>query len=583
MGWTAQFWYVLIFGCTGMALFGYDTGVVSGSLVMMDRDFQLDNFRKEFAVSATVLFAAFGSVVGSRLNDRFGRRPVIASSAILYIAGALIIAFSARYEGFISGRILLGIAIGFASGTVPLYAAELSPPTHRGMVVTLNDLNIGLGQLLAGVVNALVVNVESGWRIAMGVAAVPALMMLVGVAFLLPESPRWLAMRGRRAEAEAIVRKVCGDAALADAEIAAIEASLAAEAGTPGCGGALRRLWGEASLRRAALLGIAMMAMNQFSGINTVMYYSATVLVGVGFSATDAVWMSAACCLAQVCGVVVSVLSMDRLGRRPTALRSVVGVAITLCLLSACFAADDPTADPSGLSMQQQIAVKRYEYPWHGSRYEYPWHQPPTREHCERACHDAGWDGGTQSVDACEMACRRDKVLAARSGEHEDEQPRLLAEARARSDARDLDDGPRPMRALAVGSLMAYLIAFGSGLSGVPWVISSEIYPTDVRSTAVGQNTLANWLFNFAVAQTFLDLVDLMHAWGAFLVYAAFSIVGGVWMYFYLPETKQLSLEAIEGLFKDPYPAPMRGQQQQAAADAKVEAKPKESSSLLPK
>ena len=100
--------------------------------------------------------------------------------------------------------------------------------------------------------------------------------------------------------------------------------------GAAGCGGALRRLWGEVELRRAALLGIAMMAMNQFSGINTVMYYSATVLVGVGFSATDAVWMSAACCLAQVCGVIVSVLSMDRLGRRPTALRSVVGVAITL-------------------------------------------------------------------------------------------------------------------------------------------------------------------------------------------------------------------------------------------------------------
>lgn len=117
----------------------------------------------------------------------------------------------------------------------------------------------------------------------------------------------------------------------------------------------------------------------------------------------------------------------------------------------------------------------------------------------------------------------------------------------------------------------------------MPWVTSSEIYPTDVRSTAVGQNTLANWLFNFVVAQTFLDLVDLLHAWGAFLFYAAFSIVGGVWMYYYLPETKHLSLEAIESLFKDPYPAPMRAQQAAAAAEAKAGVKPKESSPLLPK
>jgi len=574
--WSPDFWKVVIFGCMGMALFGYDTGVVSGSLVMMDKDFQLDNFRKEFAVSATVLFAAFGSVIGSPLNDHYGRRPVIASSAILYIAGALIIAFSANYESFICGRILLGIAIGFASGTVPLYVAELSPPEQRGMVVTLNDLNIGLGQLLAGVINALVVNVESGWRIAMGVAAVPALFMLVGVTFLLPESPRWLAMKGRRAEAEAIVRRVCGDPALADAEIAAIEASLTAEAGTAGCSGALRRLWGEAPLRRASLLGIGMMAMNQFSGINTVMYYSATVLVGVGFSATDAVWMSAACCLAQVGGVVVSVLSMDRLGRRPTALRSVVGVAITLCMLSACFAADDPTTDATGLTLQQRIAVRRYDYE---RRYDYD--RP--HQDCESACQSRGervlWQifSRKHSGGACAVACQS-PFLASRSGENKDE---TLA-ATPSSDYR-ADDGPRLMRTMAVLSLMAYLVCFGSGLSGVPWVISSEIYPTDVRSTAVGQNTLANWLFNFLVAQSFLDLVDLLHAWGAFLVYAAFSIVGGVWMYYYLPETKNLSLEAIESLFKDPYPAPMRGQQVAAAAGAKVETKPKESSSLLPK
>ena len=197
MGYTPAFWRVLIFGCVGMALFGYDTGVVSGSLVMMSSDFELDTFRKEFAVSSTVLLAAVGSVAGAPLNDHFGRRPVVAAAALLYIIGSLIIASAGGYGGLISGRMLLGVAIGFASSTVPHYSAELSPPTERGMVVTLNDLNIVAGQLLAGIVNALVVDLDGGWRIAMGLAAVPAAVMLVGV-FFLPESPRWLLLPSRQ-------------------------------------------------------------------------------------------------------------------------------------------------------------------------------------------------------------------------------------------------------------------------------------------------------------------------------------------------------------------------------------------------
>ena len=149
--------------------------------------------------------------------------------------------------------------------------------------------------------------------------------------------------------------------------------------------------------------------------------------------------------------------------------------------------------------------------------------------------------------------------------------------------SRPPDESPTPLQAAAVVSLMLYLVAFGSGLSGVPWVVGSEIYPTDVRSTAVGQNTLSNWLFNFIVAQTFLDLVQLLHSYGAFIVYACFSAVGGVWLYFYLPETMHLSLEQIATLFHDPYPAPLRGQQQRLERQA-VEPPPKrESDKLLPR
>ena len=102
--WTPTFWRVLVLGCIGMALFGYDTGVVSGSLIMVSSDFELDTFRKEFAVSVTVLFAAVGSVAGAPLNDTYGRKPVVSTSAVLYIIGSVIIALSGGYRGFIMGR-----------------------------------------------------------------------------------------------------------------------------------------------------------------------------------------------------------------------------------------------------------------------------------------------------------------------------------------------------------------------------------------------------------------------------------------------------------------------------------------------
>ena len=581
--WTPTFWRVLVFGCIGMALFGYDTGVVSGSLIMVSSDFELDTFRKEFAVSVTVLFAAVGSVAGAPLNDTYGRKPVVSTSAVLYIIGSVIIALSGGYRGFIMGRALLGIAIGFASGAVPPYTAELSPPTQRGMVVTLNALNIVLGQLLAGIINALVVDHDGGWRIAMGFAALPATVMLVGAIFL-PESPRWLAQKGRLDEAEAVVRSVCGDGAQAEAEIAAIRDEAAAAAALGGgqhFWARLRRLWTERELRRAVLLGIGLMALNQLSGINTVMYYSATVLVGAGFSARVAVWIAAVSCLAQLLGVCLSVYTMDRHGRRLTALRSAAAVTISLLLLSSCFYLTNPDDLGDGLTLKQRLSVashdKLFTHLYRAEPPGGPSEMPNRIGQCVASCKALAASGVEGSHAACRAACelRDARVSVERSS------PGAFSVGDVTS--RPPDESPTPLQAATVVSLMLYLVAFGAGLGGVPWVVGAEIYPTDVRSTAVGQNTLSNWLFNFIVAQTFLDLVQLLHSYGAFLVYACFSAVGGLWLYFYLPETMHLSLEQIAALFHDPYPAPLRGQQQRLERQALAPPSKRESDKLLPR
>mmetsp|Transcript_174164 Transcript_174164/g.558473 ORF Transcript_174164/g.558473 Transcript_174164/m.558473 type:complete len:549 (+) Transcript_174164:65-1711(+) len=454
---------VVIFGCLGMALFGYDTGVVSGAMVLVRTDITMDTDQAEHVVSITMLFAAIATVFGIPANSLLGRKPVIMFSAVLYIAGSVAVAAASSVVELLVGRAVLGVAIGFASGTVPMYSAELSPPDLRGMIVTLNDLNIVVGQLFAAMVNVIFRHYAGGWRWSMGFAALPATVLFVGVCFL-PESPRWLAMKGRRADAEAVLRLLYDredvSGPLEDI-LTAISLEGEEKDSKRGFGGLMKRgfgklgsIWGVKEIRRAAVLGIGLMAMNQFSGINTVMYYSTTILVQAGFSQDASIWLAAMCCAAQLVGVCVSVASMDTAGRRSTALRSSFGVVLTLSLLAVSFMyKDDPL-----------------------------------------------WDNV--------------KVVA----------------------------------------LMLYLVAFGSGLSGVPWVINAEIYPLKLRSAAVGQATVSSWLFNYLVGRYFLTICALAGTSGAFMVFAGCSVVGGIWMYFMLPETMGLDLEEIDAQFKDPYP-----------------------------
>lgn len=452
---------VMVFGCLGMLLFGYDTGIVSGAMVMVKEDIEMNTAQTEEVVSVTLLFAAISTVVGIPLNSQFGRKPVVLGAAVLYAAGSMIIAFAGSYHMLLVGRSLLGVAIGFASGTVPMYSAEMAPSALRGTMVTLNDLNIVVGQLLASLLNVFFSGQQGGWRWSMGLAAAPAAVLLVGFMFL-PESPRWLATAGKLSEAEDVLRKMEGDKE-AKRRLQDIVAEIRQEKELRGYlqeGGLLTRaankfkaMWCQREVRRAAVLGISLMAMNQLSGINTVMYYSTTILMKAGFSKKASIWLAAVCCVAQLLGVVVSVCSMDRGGRRVTALRSTVGVVVTLLLLAVTFSQ-------------------------HGS----PWNE------------------------------------------------------------------------LKVAGLMLYLIAFGSGLSGVPWVVNSEIYPLRVRSAAVGQATVSNWLFNYLVGRYFLNVCELAGTGGAFAFFAGISVLGGIWLYAMLPETMGLPLESIEVLFQDPYP-----------------------------
>ncbi|XP_013912820.1 PREDICTED: proton myo-inositol cotransporter, partial [Thamnophis sirtalis] len=189
----APFVYVAAaFSALGGFLFGYDTGVVSGALLLLKKELRLDATWQELLVSSTVGAAALAALLGGALNGYWGRRACILLASLLFTAGAVLLAAAPDKETLLGGRLVVGLGIGIASMTVPVYIAEVAPPHLRGRLVTINTLFITGGQFFASVIDgAFSYLPKGGWRYMLGLSAIPAVIQFVGFLFL-PESPRWL-------------------------------------------------------------------------------------------------------------------------------------------------------------------------------------------------------------------------------------------------------------------------------------------------------------------------------------------------------------------------------------------------------
>mmetsp|Transcript_75732 Transcript_75732/g.227324 ORF Transcript_75732/g.227324 Transcript_75732/m.227324 type:complete len:576 (+) Transcript_75732:67-1794(+) len=537
-GITRQIWLAIVFGCIGMLLFGYDTGVVSGAMVLVADDLNLTNQQQEQAVSVTTFFAAVSCLLAAPLTSRFGRRLPIAVAAMLYLAGSLLCGLATDFTGLFLGRLILGLGIGLSSVGVPMFTSELAPSDVRGLVVTIGSASIVVGQVVASLANVAFQQTYGGWRLAFGIAAVPAFIQLPGV-FLLPESPRWLCQVGRTAEAELTLKRL-RETEDVQAELDEI---LGEEQLTTGGDRlqAIRELWSNRVLRRSALLGIGLQMLNQLSGINTIMYYSATILRAyAGFHTSAAIWLALLCTFGQLAGNVISLFLMDH-GRRATILPSAAVVFFALLALSFGFFVlnfVDPASGGAGLA---RIIVRRapplartLHRPFAVERSTHPHFQPDFPRRSHRA------------------------ALGAPPQPPPSVRPRALPVSCKLSPLRRRPFSPPAPASQVVVGLMAYLIAFGAGMSAVPLVYTSEIYPMRVRSAGVSQAMLAQWLTNGLVSITFLSLSDTITTGGTFAIFATLSGLGWLWIYIYAPETAGVPLEHIEKLFSDPYPRGLR-------------------------
>ena len=326
---TSRF-VTMVSGISALAglLFGYDTGVISGAILFVRKDFLLSTFQEEVVVSAVLLGAVAGAAFGGKLADALGRRKLLIQVAILFIIGAIGTALAPSPTLLAIGRVVVGVAIGIASFTAPLYISEVSPPAIRGKLVSLNQLMITLGIVVSYLADYGLADKEA-WRWMFGLAAIPALILLIGL-FFVPESPRWLMGRSRDDEARGVLERVreSGDVS---AELAEIKADLSLQEGS----------WRELlnpSLRRPLIIGIGLAAFQQFTGINTVIYYAPTIFQLAGLrSASAAILATVGVGVVNVLLTIVALRMLDRAGRRPLLLWGLVGMVISLGVLGAAF------------------------------------------------------------------------------------------------------------------------------------------------------------------------------------------------------------------------------------------------------
>jgi SP family galactose:H+ symporter-like MFS transporter len=319
-----------IFAAVGGLLFGYDTAAISGAVIFIKQQFSLSTFPEELVVGMVLVGAASAALGGGRLSDRLGRRVTLMLTSVIFMLGALICAFAGSFETLLVGRTIVGLGIGLASTTVPVYISEVSPPKARGWQVSLFQLAITIGILVAYLVDYMFA-ASAGWRWMLGLAVVPGLILGLGMLYL-PESPRWLAKRGQTDKALEILRRIRGSSNVAD-EFQEIQSTLA-QGGEPGH-------WSDLvspAVRPALVVGIGLAVFQQITGINTVIYYAPTILQSAGISsASGAILATAGIGVVNVVMTLVSMWLIDRMGRRPLLLTGTAGIVATLGILGFAF------------------------------------------------------------------------------------------------------------------------------------------------------------------------------------------------------------------------------------------------------
>ncbi|KAK2389018.1 putative inositol transporter [Trifolium repens] len=519
----------------GGLLFGYDTGVISGALLYIRDDFKAVDTKvwlQSAIVSTALAGAVIGAAVGGWINDRFGRKRSIVIADTLFFIGSAIMAAATNPAILIVGRVFVGLGVGMASMASPLYISEASPAKVRGALVSLNSFLITGGQFLSYLINLAFTKAPGTWRWMLGVAALPAVLQLL-LMFWLPESPRWLFRKGREEEGKAILKKIYPPEEV-EAEIQALQESVAMELKEAEAMGKISMitLLQTTSVRRGLYAGMGLQIFQQFVGINTVMYFSPTIVQLAGFASNQtAMLLSLITAGLNAFGSILSIYFIDKTGRKKLALISLSGVVLALALLTVTFRQTE-THSP----MISAIETSHFN---------------STCPAFSTVANHGGWDcmKCLKASPKCGFCASGSNKLSPGAC--------LISNDIAKNQCRQghrawyTQGCPSQWGWLALIGLALYIIFFSPGMGTVPWVINSEIYPLRYRGICGGMASTAVWVSNLIVSQSFLSLTQVLGVAWTFMLFGFVAFIAIFFVIVFVPETKGVPIEEVEKMLEE--------------------------------
>jgi sugar porter (SP) family MFS transporter len=334
--------FVALTVALGGFLLGFDATVISGVVPFIREYFSLDgpggDFKLGFAVSSLGWGAMAGNAIAGALSDRFGRRRVLLGTALLFVLSSLLAATATTFTSFVTARLVGGLAVGGAILIAPVYIAEIAPANKRGSLVSLNQLMIVIGISASFFSNYFLLGVgEHNWRWMLGVQTIPALLYFALLWFV-PESPRWLLLKGRDESALQVLARVSGEQQ-AQENMKQIRDSLTTKSVSRGFRGLLDR-----RVRFIMLVALGLAFFQQITGINAIFYYLPTIFAQAGGGVNDAFRQAVLVGLVNVGMTFVAIWLIDKLGRKPLLLIGVAGMAVSLFTISWAFSQDSYNA-----------------------------------------------------------------------------------------------------------------------------------------------------------------------------------------------------------------------------------------------
>jgi MFS transporter, SP family, arabinose:H+ symporter len=495
----------------GGFVFGYDVVVMSGVTGAVTARFGLSEWQTGWMVGVPTLTAMFASLGAGVLSDRFGRRTMLRVVAALYVVSSVMSAFADGFYGLVLARAVAGLALS-SLVLAPIYLAEISPAAIRGRIVSMNQLAIALGFSAAyfsnfglqalgqsglGWVSAIGLDLET-WRWMLGAGLLPAVTWLVVLLTLTPESPRWLALKGRAQEARAALARLHGPG-----RVEAVFARVTGQAEAPPRAGAAALLLSR-PVRLALALGLVVACAQQITGVNAIYFYAPIVFEQTGVGVDAALLNASLMGVVNVAFTVLAMVLVDRVGRKPLLLIGLAGVAVSTLLVAFAFSQAHYVLTPEAIGLAG----------------------PEVQQLDLSAVH-----GVVFSSDVSFKTALTETLGVEAFRQHQSELLRA---------------GTRMNAGLILFGILLFVASFAVSLGPVTWVFLSEIFPGEVRGAAIGLVAFINGLVSFLVQLLFpVELAQLGVA-ATFAIYGVIAALFFIAIAALVPETRGRQLEASE-------------------------------------